>query len=1004
MRKIKLTRKWLQLQLQLQNKFSLLILLAFVFVFVPLSGQMPEYNHPELTWKTIKTEHFEVHFHNGTLRTAELVAEIAEEVYPQITELYNFKPDTKVHFIIKDYDDNSNGASYYYDNKIEIWAPPMNFHLRGTHNWLRDVVTHEFTHIVSLGAAMKFTRRIPAVYLQYISYEKEKRKDVIHGYPDRIVSLPVAGTSVPMWFAEGMAQYQRKGIDFDWWDSFRDMVLRDAVLNNNMLSPAEMEVFGSSSLRNELVYNQGLALVTYISRFYGEEKIAELAQAMGSVKRMSFSSACKKVLGKTEKQLYSEWKAWLKSGYKKGTEKIRQNLSGYDMIFSESSGNFYPVFNSDGSKVLFLTNRGSGYFSVLNLALYDFETGKVEIIAQYADLTAGFSPDNKKIIFGRKHRVKHGSNVFDLFVLDLKTRKEKLLTRNQRARSPVWSADGKKIVCVTEKDGTSNLVLMDPEGKNRKQITDFSCGEKIYTPRFFPQSNKIVFTLSKNGVGRDIAVMDISGENFNYLVKTLNDERDAFPSPDGRYIYFSSDATGIFNIYKYDIKTHTTEQLTNVLGGAFMPCVNSKGEIVFSLFHDTGYNIAFIKSPSGVSGASSSYLSPFWKKTDAYIFAEKAEKYDDCSDRKSFGNYSDYEMTYSKMLFFPRLVYDFPGEIKAGAYFTGSDVLDRFSVIGGAAINRIKDADIFSVFTYRRFAPTLFLEIYHQIRHTSELDSKFRFDLTEVDLGGDIRLGTRSALRTFYSFTRYNAGMTFKDRGIEHKFTYTYHIGNRIGLKYQYIKITPARFSRIAPNSGLKTYMLTEHAWNRFLKGFEVNSNYGTIVEQYDKYSFNRYELKLVKYLPGLSYRHGIMAGLKAGVVDAPVDDFYNFFAGGLDGLKGYPFYSIEGTKFLQFDFSYRAVLFSDMKLRMGFLQLRDMALSMYAQAGNAWSSKNLPDMESFKKDAGVQFRLTMNAFYSFPMCFYFDVSYGFDKFVNKKQQYGGEYRTYMGLMFDFPD
>jgi hypothetical protein len=35
------------------------------------------YNHPELDWSTFETEHFVVHFHQGTRRTAELVGNIA---------------------------------------------------------------------------------------------------------------------------------------------------------------------------------------------------------------------------------------------------------------------------------------------------------------------------------------------------------------------------------------------------------------------------------------------------------------------------------------------------------------------------------------------------------------------------------------------------------------------------------------------------------------------------------------------------------------------------------------------------------------------------------------------------------------------------------------------------------------------------------------------------------------------------------------------------------------
>ena len=40
--------------------------------------------------------------------------------------------------------------AYYYDNKIVIWASPLDFELRGSHRWLQNVITHEFAHIISL--------------------------------------------------------------------------------------------------------------------------------------------------------------------------------------------------------------------------------------------------------------------------------------------------------------------------------------------------------------------------------------------------------------------------------------------------------------------------------------------------------------------------------------------------------------------------------------------------------------------------------------------------------------------------------------------------------------------------------------------------------------------------------------------------------------------------------------------------------------------------------------
>ena len=128
-----------------------ILTLFFVYQVSTSSGQDPfQYNHPELEWSTFETEHYFVHFHQGTQRTAELVGKIAEDIYIPVTKLYDYEPSGKIHFIIKDTDDYSNGAAYFFDNKIEIWAQNLDYIMRGTKNWLRDVVTHEFVHMISI--------------------------------------------------------------------------------------------------------------------------------------------------------------------------------------------------------------------------------------------------------------------------------------------------------------------------------------------------------------------------------------------------------------------------------------------------------------------------------------------------------------------------------------------------------------------------------------------------------------------------------------------------------------------------------------------------------------------------------------------------------------------------------------------------------------------------------------------------------------------------------------
>ena len=347
-----------------------MMIIAFIFSLTLLLGIG---NHPELVWETIETEHFFIHFHKETERSAREAAIVAEKVYGPITSLYQFEPDSKTHIIIKDTDDIANGAAYFYDNKIEIWAMPLDFDLRGSHRWIQNVITHEFVHIVQVQASMKFGRKFPATYLQWIGYEKEKRDDVLYGYPNTIISTPLSSVIVPPWFAEGTAQFMYENANFDYWDSHRDMILRDRVLNDNLLSFNDMNTFGKRGIGNESTYNQGFSLVKFLVDRYGSKVLRDISNDLAKPFNFSIYKAIKNTTGESAENIYDEWKTYLQDNYFPLLDQINENK--YEGIILEQKGttNIHPIWSPDESKFAFLSNKQNDYFSQTDMFVYDFK-------------------------------------------------------------------------------------------------------------------------------------------------------------------------------------------------------------------------------------------------------------------------------------------------------------------------------------------------------------------------------------------------------------------------------------------------------------------------------------------------------------------------------------------------------------------------------------------------------------------------------------------------------
>ena len=338
------------------------------------------YNHPEIDWETFETDNFQIHFYEGSEGTAREGAFVAEKIYPFVTQLYEYEPGEKTDIIFLDTDDISNGAAYYYDNKILIWASPMDFELRGSHRWLQNVITHEFTHIVSMQKSMKAGLRFPGAYLQWIGYEDEKRKDVLYGYPNTMVSYAIPGTSVPPWLAEGTAQYMYEGADWDNWDTHRDMILRDRVINNKLLTLTEMNTFGKSGIGNESTYNAGYKFCRFIALSYGADKLKDIVSTLSSPLQFSVSNAIKKSIGISGNELYDLYKKSLEKGYDLLTQTMRSTEVRGRIIAGKGTANLHPVWSPNGKHIAYLSNEENDFFGQTDLFVYDLETNNAENI------------------------------------------------------------------------------------------------------------------------------------------------------------------------------------------------------------------------------------------------------------------------------------------------------------------------------------------------------------------------------------------------------------------------------------------------------------------------------------------------------------------------------------------------------------------------------------------------------------------------------------------------
>ena len=101
--------------------------------------------------------------------------------------------------------------------------------------------------------------------------------------------------------------------------------------------------------------------------------------------------------------------------------------------------------------------------------------------------------------------------------------------------SPNWSPDGRKIVFSSERDGNTEIYVIDIDSSNRTRLTENLASD--YHPMWSPNSEKIVFVSDRSGTG-EIYVMNNDSSSIIRLTEGIKGARFPRWSPDGEQIAF----------------------------------------------------------------------------------------------------------------------------------------------------------------------------------------------------------------------------------------------------------------------------------------------------------------------------------------------------------------------------------------------------------------------------------------------------------------------------------
>ncbi len=532
---------------------------------------------PNLTWRTIDTPHFTIHYYVPLGMLARRLAVVAERANSAVADVMGYQGGRRTHIVLTDETDDANGSATalpYNVIRLYATAPDALSPLGDYDDWLNILVTHEHTHIVHLdqwgGVASIINMILGKVYA-----------------PNMVQ---------PRWVLEGIAVWQEseRTAGGRLRSTMFDMYLRMDALEDRFFDIDQMSNIADRWPHGNVWYLYGSQFIEYIANRFGREAIATIARAYGdSVIPWGLNRVARRATGHGFVELYQDFLTEKRRHYEAQRDHVIAGgrVEGERITFHGEVARL-PRFTRDGRVTYWRADARSR----TRVMAFDLEHPDAQRTwaRAWGDPGYAIDADARAVYFTRPDNLRDIYIFHDLFRRDLESGHIARLTTGLRAREPDLSPDGRRIAFTINQAGTTHLVVADTDdiqGTARRLVISPRY-DQVYNPRFSPDGRTIAFSRWQRGGYRDIALVEV--ESGRVIPLTHDRALDTGPtwSADGRKVYFSSDRSGIANIYAYHLSSGLLRQVTNVVSGAYQPAVSPDGDhLVYVGYTSWGFDL-----------------------------------------------------------------------------------------------------------------------------------------------------------------------------------------------------------------------------------------------------------------------------------------------------------------------------------------------------------------------------------------------------------------------------
>jgi hypothetical protein len=529
---------------------------------------------PHDSWRTIATEHFRVHFTPPLEEAAHRAAVHAEAAWQQLAKELR-PPRGIIDLVVADNVDFTNGsATPFPTNRIIIYATPptASRSLRFYDDWSALVITHELVHIFHLdrsagwwGLARKFFGRAP-------------------------VFMPNFYT--PAWVTEGLATYYESRLTSAGrvLGTHHEMIARASALANDVPPPSQWSATTSRYPWGEVPYAFGSLFFDYLARTRGADKIPDFVEETSRFPIPFFlGRASRGAFGISFGDAFREWRDTLAQSV---ADAAPIPMAGWRELTREGRLAVTPRWGSD-SEVVFVAVPGKEV-----PAVYSVDTiGRVTRLSRRNGADVNVPMPSGGLLFAQLEFTSPWHIRSDLWLeRDGRARR---LTRNARLGEADVRGDG-EIVAVQGAPATNRLVRVTLDGVVTP-LTSAHPDTQWAEPRWSPAGDRIAAVRWTYGGFGDVVVLDATGA---LIARVTNDRAvDASPawSRDGRWLFFSSDRTGVAQLYVVPVDSLSADgaengtlvrRLSSAATGLFEPTPSPSGDrLAATHYRNDGFHV-----------------------------------------------------------------------------------------------------------------------------------------------------------------------------------------------------------------------------------------------------------------------------------------------------------------------------------------------------------------------------------------------------------------------------